>query len=74
MPKPKYESTLDPMLYKVADAVRLTSLSQATIYRMMEAGELETVKIGQSRLIRSESLLELIANGSEVTSATAGAA
>ena len=48
------------MTVSVADAIRATSLSQATIYRMISAGQIDTVKIGGRRLVKVASLKKLV--------------
>lgn len=44
----------------IQDAVKITSLSRSTLYRMMDAGDLPTVKIGTRRLIRRADLDALL--------------
>ena len=53
----------DTILNGIAKAVRRTGLSRSTLYRMMERGELEYVKVGARRLI-PENALRAIATGS----------
>ncbi|GGE74698.1 helix-turn-helix domain-containing protein [Sphingomonas prati] len=45
----------------IADAVEISGLSQATLYRLIDRGKLATVKIGRRRLVRLDSLEQLIA-------------
>lgn len=40
------------------------AVSRSTIYRLMECGELETVKIGRRRLVKREALAALAERGS----------
>lgn len=47
-------------LINVAEAEMITGLSRATLYRMMVAGTLSSVKIGKRRCIRPEALLKVI--------------
>lgn len=46
--------------YKIRDAIRITSLSRATIYRLINKGQLETVKIGCRNVIKGDSLHKLM--------------
>lgn len=44
-----------PMLYRVKDFADVTSLSKTTIYDLINAGQIKTVKIGRStRITRGE--------------------
>lgn len=47
-------------LINVAEAELITGLSRATLYRLMVAGTLPSVKIGKRRCIRPEALLKII--------------
>ncbi len=47
-------------LARVCEAERFLSLSRATVYALMERGELEYVKIGRSRRIPWKALEELV--------------
>ncbi|MBO6864082.1 MAG: helix-turn-helix domain-containing protein [Alphaproteobacteria bacterium] len=58
-----------PTLVSISDACERLSVCRATIYRLIKSGQLDTVSIGASRRIRSESLEQLIANGAEKTAA-----
>lgn len=44
------------MAYTVEEAAELLSLSRAQIYRLIDLGEIETVKIGKSRRLTSRQL------------------
>lgn len=44
----------------VSQAVAMTGLSQATLYRMMERDELVTVKLGGRRLVNVQSLKKIV--------------
>jgi excisionase family DNA binding protein len=46
-PKPAVE----PLLVRVEEAARILSLSRSTIYEMMDAGELPSVRRGSARRI-----------------------
>ncbi len=56
---------MTPMTVSIAETIRATSLSQATIYRMIGRGEIETVKVGGRRLVKMASLRQLIGDGAE---------
>jgi|GEM_PF-4460363 len=45
-----------PLLYTVTETCLITSLSRATIYRLMGAGALDSVTIGRSRRITHDGL------------------
>ena len=50
-------------LMKVAEAAAFLSLSRATLYTLMDRGELPFVKIGRSRRIPKRAVVELAALG-----------
>ena len=50
-------------LMKVAAAAAFLSLSRATLYTLMNRGELPFVKIGRSRRIPKRAVVELAARG-----------
>ena len=50
--------------YTIKDATAAIGLSKSTIYKLMASGELQTIRIGQRRLIRAEALKRLL-TGSE---------
>ena len=45
------KATVEPLLVRVEEAARLLSLSRSTIYEMMDAGELPSVRRGAARRI-----------------------
>lgn len=47
---------MEQLTCSIKEAIRTTSLSQATIYRMIGRGEIETVKLGGRRLVKISSL------------------
>ena len=47
---------MERRLYTVAEFCRVTSLCRATAYRLIRAGEVESVKIGRSRRILAMSV------------------
>lgn len=46
--------------YTIKEASVAVGLSRTTIYRLMESGELPTIRIGRRRLIRAEALTGLL--------------
>lgn len=63
-------------LVTVLDAAKFLSSSRSTLYNIMEAGELQYVKIGKSRRIPKNALLELarvnITGGWKIAQSLAG--
>lgn len=51
---PSYES--EPLLYGIEGAAKRLSLGRSTIYKLMDDGTLESVKIGNRRLISTASI------------------
>jgi len=49
----------EPLGVRVADAVKLTGIPRSTLYELIGAGEIDTVKIGRSRFILYASLKRL---------------
>jgi excisionase family DNA binding protein len=47
----KAASPVEPLLVRVEEAARILSLSRSTIYEMMDAGELPSVRRGAARRI-----------------------
>lgn len=51
---------IERLAYSAADAGAVTGLSRQTIYNLINAGELRTVKVGRRRLVPRSALLELM--------------
>lgn len=52
------------MLYSITDTIKTLSLGRTSIYNLIKAGQLETVKLGRRTLIKVSSIEALIeANG-----------
>ena len=49
----------EPICVRVATAVKLTGIGRSTLYELINAGEIETVKVGRSTFIRFQSLKRL---------------
>lgn len=54
------DQELEPLTVRVATAVQITGLSRSRIYEIIKAGELETVKVGRSTLVKYASLKALL--------------
>ena len=52
---------LEPLTVRIATAVRLTGISRSRLYELIQAGDLETVKLGRLTLIPFASLRALVA-------------
>jgi|SRR6516225_1829948 excisionase family DNA binding protein len=59
-PAPEQPSA-DRAFYRIRETAKKTGLSERTIARKIDSGELESVKRGKSRLVRAESLDRFIA-------------
>lgn len=53
------EQGFAPITVRVATAVRLTGLSRSRIYELIQAGDIEIVKVGRATLVRYDSLQRL---------------
>jgi len=49
----------EPICVRIAVAVQLTGIGRSTLYELIAAGEIETVKVGRSTFIRYDSLKRL---------------
>lgn len=49
-------SAVEPICVRIATAVKLTGIGRSTLYELIAAGEIETVKVGRSTFIRYTSL------------------
>jgi len=50
-----------PLLYKVADAMRVLRMSRSIIYEQIRAGRIRTVKQGRATFITATALADYIA-------------
>ena len=55
----------EPLAYRINDFCRLFGLGRTTVYSLIGAGKLATIKIGNRRLIPREAALSLIAEASK---------
>ncbi|WP_405804866.1 helix-turn-helix domain-containing protein [Streptomyces sp. NBC_01187] len=58
---PDLAMPLAPVLYRVEDAMPVLSMSRTTIYELIRAGRLRTVKEGRSRLIPATAINDYVA-------------
>lgn len=58
------DQSLDPITVRVATAVRITGLSRFRIYELIQAGDIEIVKVGRATLVRYASLQRLTSSQS----------
>ncbi|QTD57288.1 helix-turn-helix domain-containing protein [Parasphingorhabdus cellanae] len=56
---------LEPISVRIPVAVQLTGIGRSKLYELIAGGQLETVKIGASRLILVSSLKKLIRRSTE---------
>jgi excisionase family DNA binding protein len=57
----RLEPGVEPLLVRVEEAARMLSLSRSTIYEMMDAGELPSVRRGAARRIPVAALRDWVA-------------
>jgi excisionase family DNA binding protein len=60
-----YLRTNERLAFSIAESAATSGLSRSTLYRLMEAGELRTVKRGQRRLVPTAELQRLCGAGVE---------
>lgn len=51
---------MERIYISIREAGRALGVSRSTIYRLMDGGHLQTVKIGRRRLIRREAIAALV--------------
>lgn len=56
---------MEPLAVGINDAAKASSLSRATLYRLIDRGELETSKVGGRTLVLMASLKRVIGTGAE---------
>jgi len=58
---------MDPLLYSIKDArAMIGNISQASIYNLINSGQIRTRRIGRRRFILRSSLLELLKTDREL--------
>ena len=66
-----YPSDLEPLLLRIDDAAQRLSISRATMYRLIQSGELPIVRIGTAVRVRAIELDLWVAGIRANTSETA---
>lgn len=57
--RPADRFSMEPICVRIAAAVKLTGIGRSTLYELIKAGDVETVKIGRSTFIKYASLKRL---------------
>ena len=57
---PAAAESIEPLTVRVSAAVRLSGLSRSRIYELIQAGDLQTHKVGRTTLIPYRSLKVLV--------------
>ncbi|HEY9162138.1 MAG TPA: helix-turn-helix domain-containing protein [Desulfomonilia bacterium] len=52
-------------VYTVKEAAELLKMSEASMWRLVRSGELESVKLGKLRRIKGQALLSLLDKGTK---------
>ena len=63
--KTQERPTFERRALSIVEAAEACGLSRATLYRLLNDGKLETVKVGARRLIRPEALDALLSGGAK---------
>jgi excisionase family DNA binding protein len=50
----------DQLLLSIADTCRFLSIGRTSVYALMDAGDLDSVKLGSRRLVRKPSCVALV--------------
>lgn len=53
-------ATLEPLAVRIPVAIQLIGVRRSTVYALIKAGELRTVKLGRATLITMSSLRRLV--------------
>jgi excisionase family DNA binding protein len=51
---------MEPIALSISQAAKALSLGRTTVYKLIEQGQLDTVKIGRRQLVKTASLRALI--------------
>ncbi len=57
------ENNVNPLGYSINDAVAVSSIKRSKLYKLIAAGQIETVKIGKRTVVKAASLRALIEGG-----------
>jgi excisionase family DNA binding protein len=55
-------NALDPLLHRIPDACRRLSVSRTTLYELIKAGEIRSIKIGARSLIPEVDLQRVLSS------------
>ncbi|MFD7285106.1 helix-turn-helix domain-containing protein [Streptomyces sp. NPDC059863] len=58
---PAQRTSAEPLLYRVADAMRVLNMSRSVVYDLIRTGRLRTVKQGRTRLIPISAITDYVA-------------
>lgn len=56
----KHRSTIEPIAMRVPEACRYLGIGRSTLYVLINEGEIEYIKLGNSTLVLTESLRSLV--------------
>ncbi|MFW2446540.1 MAG: helix-turn-helix domain-containing protein [Qipengyuania pacifica] len=56
----KHRSTIEPIAMRVPEACRYLGIGRSTLYVLINEGEIEFIKLGNSTLVLTESLRSLV--------------
>ena len=56
----KHQSTIEPIAMRVPEACRYLGIGRSTLYVLINEGEIEFIKLGNSTLVLTESLRSLV--------------
>ena len=51
---------MEPVTVCIADAIKAIGCGRAKLYQLIASGELRTVRLGKRRLVRTDSIRELV--------------
>ena len=51
---------MDPLALSIADTAKALSLGRTSVYALIAAGRLDTLKLGRRTLVRTESIRRLV--------------
>ncbi|PHR19478.1 MAG: excisionase [Sphingopyxis sp.] len=54
------KSEIQPITVRIPMAIKMTGIGRSKLYELIGAGEIETIKVGSSRLVIVESLREFV--------------
>lgn len=55
-----FKPAIHPLTVRISMAVKMTGIGRSKLYELIGAGEIETIKVGSSRLVMVSSLKEFI--------------